>query len=241
MAPDPCRDGLCPDGAIGDTMQYLHHPSAGAEHLQLTGDAHRYLFKVRRHRVGEQVHLRSGDDILYTYTIDTFDKKTAHLTLTDQTSLPIHATHTLHIGWCQIDPKSIEKVLPILNEMGVAQLTFFPCARSQYNFRLDHARMQKILQNSSQQCGRTRPMILAEAESLDAFLIAHPEAKLLHFSEDQTLSCIQENTTVILGPEGGFTDVEIARFTPEQIVGLGTPMILRSESAAVAVAARVLL
>lgn len=221
-------------------MQYLHHPDAGAKHLQLEGDPHRYLFKVRRHRAGEQVHLRSGDDILYTYTIDTLDKKTAQLTLIDQASLPIHATHTLHIGWCQIDPKSIEKVLPILNEMGVEQLTFFPCARSQQNFRLDYARMGKILQNSSQQCGRTHPMILEEAESMEAFLAANPQAKLLHFSKDQTLACTREDTTLILGPEGGFTEAEIARFTPEQIVGLGTPMILRSESAAVAVAARVL-
>ncbi len=221
-------------------MQYLYHPDTGAESLQLTGDPHRYLFKVRRHRAGEQVHLRSGDDTLYTYTIDTLDKKTAHLTLTDQTTLPIHAAHTLHIGWCQIDPKSIEKVLPILNEMGVAQLTFFPCARSQHNFRLDHARMQKILLNSSQQCGRTRPMILDEVESLEGFLNAYPKAKLLHFSKDQTLSCTREDTTIILGPEGGFSDAEVARFTPEQIVGLDTPMILRSESAAVAVAARVL-
>ncbi len=221
-------------------MQYLYHPDAGAEFLQLTGDPNRYLFKVRRHRVGEQVHLRSGDDTLYAYTIDTLDKKTAHLTLIDQVSLPIHATQTLHIGWCQIDPKSIEKVLPILNEMGVAQLTFFPCARSQQNFRLDHERMQKILQNSSQQCGRTRLMILEEAESMEAFLNAYPEAKLLHFSQDQSLSCTREDTTIILGPEGGFTDAEVARFTPEQIVGLDTPMILRSESASVAVAARVL-
>ena len=221
-------------------MQYLYHPDAGAKHLQLEGDPHRYLFKVRRHRAGEQVHLRSGDDTLYAYTIDTLDKKTAQLTLTDQTTLPIHAAHTLHIGWCQIDPKSIEKVLPILNEMGVAQLTFFPCARSQQNFRLDHARMQKILQNSSQQCGRTRPMILEEAESLESFLTANSQAKLLHFSKDQNFQCTREDTVIIIGPEGGFTDTEVARFTPEQIAGLGTPMILRSESAAVAVAARVL-
>jgi len=222
-------------------MQYLYHPNAGLARLNLEGDDHRYLFKVRRQRAGEPVHLRAGDDVLYTYTIDTIDKKSAYLTLTDQTSLPIHAQNSLHIGWCQIDPKSIEKVLPMLNEMGVGQLTFFPCARSQKNFRLDHARMQKILLNSSQQCGRTRPMILEETESMEAFLSQYPEAKLLHFSKDQMLPCTREDTTLILGPEGGFTDSEIARFTPEQIVGLGTPMILRSESAAVAAAARVLL
>jgi len=222
-------------------VQYLYHPEAGAPTLVLAGESHRYLFKVRRHRVGEAVHMRSGDDILYTYTIDTLDKKAAHLTLMDQISLPIHAPNTLHIGWCQIDPKSIEKVLPMLNEMGVGQLTFFPCARSQKNFRLDHTRMQKILLNSSQQCGRSEAMILEDSESLEAFIAEHPEAKLLHFAQNQTLSCSPKDTTLILGPEGGFTEAEIACFVPEQIVGLGTPMILRSESAAVAAAARVLL
>jgi len=223
-------------------MQYLYHPDAGASVLTLEGDAHRYLFKVRRHRAGELVYLRTGyDDVLYRYRITGLDKKTAHLTLEEQSILPIASENILHIGWCRIDPKNIEKVLPMLNEMGVVSITFFPCARSQKNFKPDFARMEKILLNSSQQCGRSQRMRLEQVESLEAFLASKPEAYLLHFSE-QTLPCdIETPLTIVIGPEGGLTEGETALFTPEKIVGLGTPMILRSESAAVAVGARVLL
>ena len=223
-------------------MQYLHHPDAGASGLTLEGDAHRYLFKVRRHRAGELVYLRTGyDDILYRYRITKLDKKTAYLVLEEQHILPIASKNILHIGWCQIDPKNIEKVLPMLNEMGVASITFFPCARSQQNFKADFSRMEKILLNSSQQCGRSQRMVLEMAESLETFLASNPEASLLHFSK-QTLPCaMQTPLTIIIGAEGGMTENEVALFAPEKIVGLGTPMILRSESAAVAVAGRVLL
>jgi len=223
-------------------MQYLHHPDAGASGLTLEGDAHRYLFKVRRHRAGEFVHLRTGeDDALYRYHIASLDKKTAHLVLEEQSTLSIIAPKVLRIGWCQIDPKNIEKILPTLNEMGVASITFFPCARSQKNFKPDCVRMEKILTNSSQQCGRSRGMQLGQVESLEAFLASSPEAYLLHFSQ-QPLPCdIPTPMTIVIGAEGGLTEEELALFAPERIVGLGTPMILRSESAAVAVAGRVLL
>jgi len=152
-------------------MQYLHHPDAGASELTLEGDTHRYLFKVRRHRAGDPVDLRTGeDDILYRYRITQLDKKTARLTLEEQHTHPIASDKLLHIGWCQIDPKNIEKVLPMLNEMGIASITFFPCTRSQQNFKVDFSRMEKILLNSSQQCGRSQRMRLEQVKSLEAFL-----------------------------------------------------------------------
>jgi 16S rRNA (uracil1498-N3)-methyltransferase len=223
-------------------MQYLHHRDAGLSQLTLEGDSHRYLFKVRRHRAGDRIYLRSGrDDILYRYRITDLDKKTAQLALEEQNTLPIGVDKVLHIGWCQIDPKNIEKVLPMLNEMGVGKITFFPCARSQQNFKADFSRMEKILLNSSQQCGRSRKMPLEQVESLEAFLASNPEAYLLHFAE-QTLPCdIETPLTIVIGAEGGLTEDEAALFAPKKIIGLGTPMILRSESAAVAVAGRVLL
>jgi 16S rRNA (uracil1498-N3)-methyltransferase len=223
-------------------MQYLHHHDAGADRLLLAGDDHRYLFRVRRLRQGEEVALRSlNDDLLHRYTIDTIDKRQAHLLRIASESHPVVPARHLHIGWCLIDPKNIEKVLPTLNEMGVAQITFFPCARSQNNFRLDFERMKKILLASMQQCGRTAWMQLNEAPSLSAFVAEYSEAYMLHFSDTPLPSGNADDAmTVVIGCEGGFTDEEVALFFPERIVGLDTPMILRSESAAVTVASKIL-
>jgi len=57
-------------------MQYLYHKEAGASSLTLSGDEHRYIFKVRRHREGEVIALRNLDEVrVYFYKINSLDKK----------------------------------------------------------------------------------------------------------------------------------------------------------------------
>ena len=223
-------------------MQFLYHPEAGQPRLELEGDAYRYLFKVRRLRADSPLHLRNlTDNILYTYRNDNLDRRRATLRLESEQSLRIAPERMLHLGWCQIDPKTVEKALPTLNEIGVSKITFFPCERSQRSFRPDFDRLHRILVNSSQQCGRSELMQLEEAESLEAFLAEESEAMLLDFSP-RPLACDSgEALTLVVGCEGGFTEMERERFAEERIVGLETPMILRSESAACAAAARFLL
>ncbi len=222
-------------------MQYLYHPEASQPQLVLTGDSHRYLFKVRRHKAGETLYLRNlQDDRLYGYVISHMDKKEAILVLQTEEELKVEAKRKLHIGWCMIDPKSIEKALPMLNEAGVEKITFIYCTRSQKQFKPDMERWQKILLNSSQQCGRSQMMRLALEEDLSAFVKKYPEASLLHFSE-QKLSSEQAVETIVIGCEGGLSDAECALFAPGQVIGLDTPLILRSESAASAVASMLLL
>ena len=222
-------------------MQYLYHPEASVSQLYLSGESHRYLFKVRRYRAGDSIYLRNlKDDILYQYNITTLDKKEAILTLRSQQELSIKAKQKLHIGWCMIEPKNIEKVLPTLNEIGVEKITFFYCARSQKQFKPDFDRLRKILLNSSQQCGRSRMMTLETAESLTSFLETNPKAYLLNFSQNHLLSTAAIET-IVIGCEGGLTDAECALFDAMKVVGLDTPLILRSESAAASVASLLLL
>jgi 16S rRNA (uracil1498-N3)-methyltransferase len=222
-------------------MLYLYHEDAGQATLKLEGDAHRYLFKVRRHRAGDRLHLRNlQDDRIYRYEISHIDKRTAMLTLEESETLEIKAHRKLHIGWCVIDPKSIEKALPSLNEMGVEKITFIYCDRSQKSFKPDLQRLRKILLGSSQQSGRSEMMQLETAESLDLFLHNNPDAKMLNFSKEYFVGK-EEIETIVIGCEGGFTPRETALFAPERIVGFETPLVLKSESAACAVAAKILL
>lgn len=222
-------------------MLYLYHKEAAKPQLTLTGDEHRYIFKVRRHKVDDTLYLRNLEDgMLHRYAITYLDKKSVILELKASTTLEIKAKRNLHIGWCMIDPKNVEKVLPSLNEMGVEKITFFYCKRSQKSFTLDFKRLEKILLNSSQQSGRSEMMQLAQVEDLGTFLKVYPGAKMLNFSENNFVS----NTafdTIVIGCEGGFDEEEVALFKPENIVGFDTSLVLRSESAACAVAAKTLL
>ncbi len=222
-------------------MQYLYHKEAGDSSLTLKGDAHRYIFKVRRHREGEVIALRNLDDsTVYFYKISSLDKKEAQLLLEKSEVLSIKAKKSLHIAWCVIDPKSVEKVLPTLNEMGVEAITFIYCSRSQKSFKPDFKRLEKILLNSSQQCGRSSLMKLSMCASLEEFLLDNPDAVMMNFSE-QKLNNTSAVSTMVIGCEGGFTSKEVALFNSENIMGLDTPLILKSESAVCAVASKLLL
>jgi len=222
-------------------MLYLYHTDAGEATLHLEGEAHRYIFKVRRHKAEDTLYLRNLEDgLLHRYLISTLDKKSAHLTLQESSTLEVKAKQHLHIGWCIIDPKSVEKVLPSLNEMGVGKITFIYCKRSQKSFKLDFKRLQKILLNSSQQSGRSQMMQLELAEDLQQFLTDYPQSKMLNFSENNFIDSIPIET-IVIGCEGGFHEDEVALFSKENIVGFDTPLVLKSESAVCAVASKILL
>jgi len=222
-------------------MLYLYHTDAGQPQLLLEGDDHRYIFKVRRHKVDETLYLRNLEDgLLHQYLITMIDKRTVALTLQESMTLEVKAKQSLHIGWCIIDPKSVEKVLPTLNEMGVDKITFFYCKRSQNSFKLDFKRLEKILLNSSQQSGRSEMMKLETAEGLETFITENPSAKMLNFSENNFISN-SEIETIVIGCEGGFHDDEVALFGDDKIVGFDTSLVLKSESAACGVASKILL
>ncbi len=223
-------------------MRYLYHANAGDARLVLEGDFHHYLFRVRRHRAGETIRLRNlNDGILYSYHIEELNKKAAYLQLTQKSELAVEAKRKLHIGWCVIDPKTIEKVLPMLNEIGVEKITFIYCKRSQKDFQIDIERLNKILINSSQQCGRSKMMQLFSAASLEEYLTQNPESWMLHFSTRRVDELCQNIHTIVVGPEGGFTDEECGLISAQRVAGFDTSLILKSESAVCAAASKILL
>lgn len=222
-------------------MLYLHHKEAGQPQLTLIGDEHRYIFKVRRHKVEDMLYLRNLEDgLLHRYLITHIDKRSAILELQDSQTVEVKAKRSLHIGWCIIDPKNIEKVLPSLNEMGVEKITFIYCKRSQKSFKVDFKRLEKILLNSSQQSGRSQLMQLEVADDLEHFLTLYPNSKMLNFSEN-SIESKEEIETIVIGCEGGFHEEEIALFDKGDIFGFDTPLVLKSESAVCAVASKLLL
>ena len=222
-------------------MLYLYHKEAKKAQLTLTGDEHRYIFKVRRHKADELLYLRNLEDgYLYEYKVTAIDKRSVILDLQSSQELRVKAKQSLHIGWCIIDPKNIEKVLPSLNEMGVEKITFIYCKRSQKSFKPDFKRLEKILLNSSQQSGRSEMMKLEMADTLEDFLVKYPQSKMLNFSENNCISTT-EFETIVIGCEGGFHEDEVALFKDESIVGFDTPLVLKSESATCAVASKILL
>jgi 16S rRNA (uracil1498-N3)-methyltransferase len=196
---------------------------------------------VRRHTVDDTLYLRNLEDgLLHRYLITHIDKRSVILMLQESRVLDVKAKKSLHIGWCIIDPKSVEKVLPSLNEMGVEKITFIYCKRSQKSFKLDFKRLEKILRNSSQQSGRSQMMKLEMVKDLASFIAQNPESKMLNFSENNFVNSSTFDT-IVIGCEGGFHKDEVALFKAEDIVGFDTPLVLKSESAVCALSSQKLL
>jgi len=222
-------------------MQFLFSDEAGSSSLKLKGEEYKYLFKVRRHDVDDILYFRSRDrsEILHAYRVISLDGRSASLERLSSEAKEVKSDKKLHIAWCVIDPKSVEKVLPSLNEVGVFKISFIYCARSQKNFKMDLQRYERILETSSQQCGRSKQMAFEVFKNLDAFLQENPQTIVLDFC-DEVLGCENEFDTVLIGCEGGFSEDERKKVEALERFRLDTPMILRSESAAMAIASKVL-
>jgi len=219
-------------------MQFIYYPEPSAQ-ITLTGDEHKYLFKVRRIKKDELVKVRNlKDSYLYIYKIESINKKEALLTLVEKRLEENRPYRFFHIAWCVIDPKNIEKTLPALNEIGVSKITFVYCEYSQKNFRLKKERIEKILINSSQQCGRSTLMEIEILNSSEEFFQKYPDFYALDFDGKETECENEIKKCVLIGPEGGFSENERSRFK-EKIKLKG--FILRSETAAVAVSSKALL
>jgi len=222
-------------------MQFVYHEAAGKNPLHVDLREYEHLFKVRRMGVGSVMLWRNlNDDMAYEYQMAQVGKKEAVLELLHSKEAPLLPLKTLHVGWCVIDPKIIEKTLPMLNELGVESISFVYAAFSQKSHKLDFERMKRILINSSQQCGRTRLMRLEEYPSLKAYLDAYPKSIVLDFSED-TLRDNDEIEAVLIGPEGGFSETERALVKNNTVRGLTCNTILRSETSVVSVVAKIML
>ncbi|SHO80710.1 Ribosomal RNA small subunit methyltransferase E [hydrothermal vent metagenome] len=222
-------------------MQYLYNQNAKDEQILIVNDDYRYIIKARRHRVGDIIYLRNlQDDYIYKYSIENISRRDAQIRFISKEILVVEASKKLHIGWCIIDNKVVEKNIVYLNEIGVERITFIYCNRSQKSFKVDFDKLNKILINSSSQCGRSKMMKLDITYSLQEFKDSNPNSKMLNFSPNK----IRKNSnidTVVVGCEGGFTNSEVELFEDKDIVGLDSSMILKSQSATIALSSILIL
>ena len=222
-------------------MQFLFNENAGANELCIRGEDFHHL-KVRRLRQNENINLRNlKDDFVYVYKISSLNRNSCLLNLQEKllnsSILPQKITLALGV----IEPKILEKTLPILNELGLFKLILVFTHFSQRNFKLDFKRLERILIKSCEQCGRANLMQIECFDSTKDFANAYENIVMLDFSgENSDFSEFKgESEILFIGAEGGFTDEERSLF--EKKIKLKSPYILRTQSAIISVAAKLLL
>ena len=209
-----------------------------------------HISRVLRLREGERVELCGHDGSVFTAEI-VKTGKTVELALGERLFREKKGHGKLLIGQGAIKTKNMELILQKCTELGVDEFHLFDSARSQGNiveqYRSKSERWRRIIVESCKQCERSSPMELCEIRPFREIVsnadMAGESLRLLFWENETTVTLhdfapsLKSGTGVMLlfGPEGGFTEeeIDIARFSGWQTVGLGK-RILRSETAAIA-------
>lgn len=220
-------------------MQFVYDENASKALLTIKDENYRYLFKARRLGIGDVVDFRNlEDDFVYSYKIAEMGKKEAVLQLLNSHKKTKTVPEKLHLIWCIIDPKVLYTVLPMLNQIGVSKITFVYCDRSQQNFKIDRAKVRKIAINSCQQSGRADLFAVEILQSLDEVLEKYSDFAVLDFGGETNWG---EISTVLIGCEGGLSEKEREKLQNHYKIGLKTDFILKSETAALTIASKLLI
>ena len=223
-------------------MQFTYDEFCGNETLEIKDEIYNYLIKARRHKIDDEIYFRNlKDSFIYLYKMSFIDKKKALLTLVSKEEKIVENQNKLHVGWCVVDPKTVEKYITSLNEMGVDKITFIFADYSQKNFKINIEKLEKILINSSSQCGRSNIIKLEVSKSLEDFLKENENVYFLDFSTICVDDKKDEIKTLVIGCEGGFSQKEREKFNKDFIVGFNSNLILRSETAIISAGAKILL
>lgn len=215
--------------------------------LQLDADQARYLSRVLRLRVGDNLLVFDGLGSEYIASITSLSRSNATLLVDEETlattesGLKVHLVQGVSRGERmdfvvqKATELGVKRITPVLTEFGVVKLDATRAEK-----RREH--WQKVAASACEQCGRVRlPLIDAplplkhwfgnKAERVDTELILKPGAAtpLTRIEAPKTKVC------VLVGPEGGFSNGEFedAAIAGFRAVSLG-PRVLRTETAAVA-------
>ncbi len=227
------------------TNRYFVEEPISHSHVTLSGPEAHHLIHVMRAGPGTQVVLFDGSGAEFPAVVDSFRRSTVELSILsrDEISRELPMAITLGVTLPKGDRQKwlIEKAV----ELGVARVVPLSTDRAVAQ-PVEQAvqRLRRSVIEASKQCGRNQLMQIDEARSWPDFiadtagltcrLLAHPRT---NDAETELPPVMPDRVAIAVGPEGGFTDAEVALAVDAgwQSIDLGS-RILRIETAAIAMA-----
>lgn len=197
--------------------------------------------KVLRFRVGEELALfDDSSEILYKIS----EIKPDEIALIKVTELePKRSNKHVLLAWSLLKKDKNDWVLQKATEIGVTHFAPIITDRSEKTgFNVERA--TKIAIEASEQCGRIDIPIVDEVRDLKSLVSTFKDAYVLYACDERAEIGAFKNidkTGIIIGPEGGWTEVELQYLQDSGI----NPMVLgnltlRAETAAVVAATKIL-
>lgn len=210
--------------------------------VSLDDQAVTHLVRVLRMKTGDALRLFNGNGVEYQAELEVESKKTAHARVSsvirEDAPLPL----AVHLGQVMSKGDRMDFVVQKATELGVSDIT--PLISERCDVRLKGERLdkkiehwQKVAISACEQSGRnTVPVIhpplpaneWAQSVTADVKLVLHP-----HNQKPLKAETNPGTVAVLIGPEGGFTDLEVNQYQDSGFDGLLLgPRILRTETAA---------
>lgn len=217
--------------------------------VQLASEQAHYLANVLRAQAGDSVRLFNGGDEEYEARLVALTKKQAELEILSVVSRQCESPLQLNVAIGIARSVHMDLAIQKAVELGVTRI--IPLITEYSNVRIKPDRAQNkmthwsnIIISATEQCGRTRLAKMAKPIRLDEFLVDGPpqgQRLLFHPEAETTIAELDgkpDNVTLLIGPEGGFSEdeVNLARQHGCQSLYLG-PRVLRAETAVVAAVA----
>lgn len=219
---------------------------------ELPTDVAHQILHVLRMESGDCVVLLDNSGNEYESEIAMDGKKVVYTVKEERTNKYEPTMHvTLHQAVLKQQEK-FELVLQKGTELGVSAFAPLVTERCQVQELRKRDRLERIVKEAAEQCERGRlPQLGAEAELQDALDTVNAHDTYLFFYEGLrdagfSLPKLQGNVHIIIGPEGGFSESEVAQLQEIceknencYLVSLGK-RVLRSETASIVALAHVL-
>lgn len=222
---------------------------AGDEVLVEGEEAH-HAVVVRRLRVGEALQLADGWGRVATAEVSATTKGTFTAVVTEVTD---HAEPRPRVTVVQALPKGErgELAVEVLTEIGVARIVPWAAARSVAVWKGERAakslaKWQATAREAAKQSRRAwHPEVvpLASTDEVAALVVDADVAIVLHEDATEPLGALalpdDGELLVVVGPEGGLSEDEVARFVEAGAVSvrMGTEVLRTSTAGVAAVAA----
>ncbi|MFT7128855.1 MAG: 16S rRNA (uracil1498-N3)-methyltransferase [Gammaproteobacteria bacterium] len=223
---------------------FTYQSLAENQRVRLEENPSQHLSKVLRLQEGAQLIVFNGKGGQFEAAIDTIEKK--HITITIGKFNPIDRESPLniHLGIALSKGDRMEFIVQKATELGVNVISPVFSSRSEVKLKGDRAEKklqhwQQIVISACEQCGRNIPPTIHPVQTLDHWL-SHSSADLkfvLHHRTEQSLDTRAkvENVDLLIGPEGGLSDIEIQSALHSSFVPLAIgPRVLRTETAPLA-------
>lgn len=220
---------------------YTSQPLSENTTVHLDAVAAHYVANVLRMKTGCPIVVFNGEGGEYTANIQTVNKKAVIIDVKTFVAIEIESPLKVCLGVCLIKNDRMDWLLQKATELGVDRIV--PLFSEYTDVKLPKERQEKkilhwqqIAINACQQSGRVSvphvepPQPLAHwvgAVEADCKLVLHP-----YQSSSLNRDRAAATAALLVGPEGGLTDDEVALSHQHQFISMSLgPRILRAETA----------